>query len=659
MATGPSDQIGVGLLTPPPDTESQGQTGSVGAADSVPRRPSGPIPPAPTPDAIAVLVRSEPPHRDLVDLAWRMGRTAELVPRTVAAAAPARSVGDRETFWVHDIVAERYFEVPAVLEAVTDAAYFWVQQDRPFDAAKLQTGATEFSTAVIPDLRRLFGDEWNPGVDLDPRMHVLHHEPIRGVAGYYSSTDEFTEAVEPHSNEREMFYINMDMYEPGSYDWIALLAHEFQHMIHWHADPNESVWANEGLSELASTLAGYPNSSAGMFFREPGTPLLEWNEDPNRNGPDYAASLAFFTYVVTRFGDDAIRSIVAAEPNGPAGIEAGLSAIGRQASFDDLFMDWVVANMVDDPTFADGQFSYRDRPLESVQPLDAQMATVNARVAPYGTDYYNVTTTVADGVLDLNFEGDARIGLLEARPSSTGAVWWSGRGDGGDSRLTGGFDLSGVTQASLAFRMWHALETNWDFAYFLASKDDGVTWQRLVTARTTDADPNGNNYGAGLTGASDGWVDEQLDLTPYVGGKALVRFETVTDDAVSLSGVALDDLRLDAIGFTDDAEDTDPVWAADGFMRLMPTLSQRWGVQAVVSSGGRILQVERPAIDADGRGRIRIADIPGAAQVTLAVSSLTPGTRQLAVYRVLPAGTVLTPTLSATLAPESTPSVTP
>jgi len=78
-------------------------------------------------------------------------------------------------------------------------------------------------------------------------------------------------------------------------------------------------------------------------------------------------------------------------------------------------------------------------------------------------------------------------------------------------------------------------------------------------------------------------------------------------------------------------------------MRLQPTLGQRWAVQAIMSDAGRILQIERPVIGADGRGEIRIDDIPGSAQVTLAVSSLTPGTRQHAVYRVLPAGGTVSP----------------
>ena len=161
----------------------------------------------------------------MVDLARRMGRTPGLAPRTLEAAPAPRAVGDKETFWVHDIVAQRYFTVTATLQALTDAAYFWVQDGYDFDPEALDSGAQIFSAQIYPELRRVFGSEWAPGVDADPALHVLHHQPIRGVAGYYSSADEYSTAGDRHSNVREMFYVNIDLYRPGSVDWLSLLAH--------------------------------------------------------------------------------------------------------------------------------------------------------------------------------------------------------------------------------------------------------------------------------------------------------------------------------------------------------------------------------------------------------------------------------------------------
>jgi hypothetical protein len=226
--------------------------------------------------------------------------------------------------------------------------------------------------------------------------------------------------------------------------------------------------------------------------------------------------------------------------------------------------------------------------------------------------------------------------LLDAAGSGSGHFWWSSRADGADSRLTGRFDLRGVTTATLGFKLWHDLEENWDFAYFLASTDGGATWAKIPTARTTDHDPNGNNFGTGLTGRSGGWIEETLDLSKYAGNEVLVRFEVVTDDAVHLSGLAVDDLAIDAIGFADDVESESPAWQPEGFLRVPPAVRQPWAVQVIVHRAGRLLAVHRPAVGADGRTPIDV-EVPDDASVTVAVSGLAPGTRHPAGYSLVTA----------------------
>jgi len=612
--------------------------------------PTGPGAGAPPADVFDLL-RLEPPTRDLAELAVRMGRAEPPVARVREGRPPAYVLGETAEFWVHDIQAERYFTVTAELAAVSDHAYAWVQQGEPYDAEAMSAGTQAFSTEVYPAVREVFGSEWLPGVDGDPRLHILHHENIPGVAGYFSSSDAFTTAVEPYSNEREMFYINLGIYTPGSYDYLALLAHEFQHMIHWNQDRDEPVWMNEGLSELAALVARHQTQTGGAYLQRPDTPLMEWDAEAGGNGAHYAAAFLFAAYLRAQHGDDALGAIVAAPGNGPTGVEQGLAAAGTPRTFDETFLDWAVANRVVDAGRAGGRYGYggASGPL-AVTPVAAQplpAAGAGLTVSQYGADYYDLTPAVAGGAREVGFRGEPTVGLLDPVPAAPGAVWWSNRGDSADSRLTARLDLTGHARAELRFRLWADLEENWDYAYFLVSTDEGTSWTRLATSRTTDADPNGNNFGSGLTGQTGGWVDEGIDLTPFVGGPVLARFEVVTDDAVNLSGLALDRLRLAAHGpgavsepegtagaaMLFEGAETDADWQPEGWLRLDPLLPQRWGLQLVVDRPGSI-EVRRIDVGPDGRARVDLGGLPDDATLTLVVSGLTPATRHPAGYRL-------------------------
>jgi immune inhibitor A len=587
---------------------------------------------APTPDALTAALRDPAPKRDLVDLALRMGRTTPPVPRVAARTAPTRAVGEHERFWVHDIEREKYFPITATLRAVSDEAYFWVQDGQEVQGDDLAQAARRFSNEVFPALRRVFGHEWSPGVDGDPRVYVLQHQPIAGVAGYFSSTDEFTTAVEPYSNEHEMFYVNVGTYRPGSFEYLSLLTHELQHMIHWHMDAGEAVWVNEGLSELATVVGGYQQQFGDAFLDAPDTPLTEWATSPTSNAPHYAAAFLFFAWLRAQHGDGAIRAIVASPKVGAAGVEDGLAQVGVATTFDAAFQDWAVANLVDDAVRAGGRYGYGDMGIRRVTPREWPQGGPAETVGQYASDYFDATPLVHGGRLRVALTGDSTVGLLDPVATQPGRVWWSGRSDNGDSRLTRAFDLTNAKDPVLRFKLWHELEENWDYAYFLASTDEGRTWQRLPFPGATDANPNGNNYGRGLTGTSGGWQDGALDLSAYTGQRVLVRFEVVTDDAVSESGVALDDLRLDAVGFTDDAE-AEAGWQAEGWVRVDPTLPQRWGLQAVVEQAGTV-DVRRVTVTPGGTATVALDDLPADATVTLIVSGLTPAADHPAGYHL-------------------------
>ena len=215
------------------------------------------------------------------------------------------------------------------------------------------------------------------------------------------------------------------------------------------------------------------------------------------------------------------------------------------------------------------------------------------------------------------------------------SIWWSGSADGMHSRLEREIDLTEASEAWLELRVWYELEENWDYAYYTASTDGGRTWRPLGSGLTTAGDPNGNNIGEGLTGESHGWVQDRVDLTQFAGAVVHLAIEVITDDAVSLAGVAVDGAQVVVDGAEPAAAagDLGGGWTPYGWIYVDPRLPQVWGLQVIVDDGER-LSVQRFEADADGRAVIDITDIPPDGSLTLVVSGLTPGTRNPARYEI-------------------------
>ena len=598
--------------------------------------------PTPRVDPLQVLLSVPVPERDLYSLAARLKGVPTPIPRVVTTAPAERKVGDRETFWVSNQDAKAYFRVTAVLRYVTDHVYMWVQEGLEVDEAALKRSADVFEKQIYPTNRRLFGSEWTPGVDGDPHLHVLNARGFgQGVAGYYSSSDEYPREVDPFSNEREMFYINVDTLQPGTREYESVLAHEFQHMIQWYQDPNESTWVNEGAAELAAALNGYDDRRfTATFTRNPDIQLNAWGEAPGRSAPHYGAAYLFMTYFLNRVGPEAVRALIATPEDGILGYERVLAQFQPEMHFDDLFADWLVANYLDDPQLEDGRYGYRDLQVRAqpAQTMTTFPALRKDTVHQYAADYI-VLRPDTPGDLRVRFQGDPTTRLTPNRPHSGRYHWWSNRADGANTTLTRAFDLSQVQTATLEVWLWYDIEEDWDYAYVEVSTDGGQTWETLPGRFTTTENPNGNSFGHAWTGRSGAatpsapsiWVQERVDLTPYAGQKILLRFEYITDDALNGPGLTIDDIRIPELGYYDDVESGDGGWIAEGFVRTDNVLPQRWLVQVIEQ--GAETRVRRIPVGPDGQAEFNITGVGDRIdQAVIVVSAVTPKTTETASY---------------------------
>lgn len=138
--------------------------------------------------------------------------------------------------------------------------------------------------------------------------------------------------------------------------------------------------------------------------------------------------------------------------------------------------------------------------------------------------------------------------------------------------------------ASLTAKVRYQIELDWDYAYVVVSTDGGATWTSVPTNLSTDTDPNGQNFGHGITGSSSGnWVDLTADLSGHT-GDVLVGFRYWTDGAAVEPGFAIDEIAI-AGGPADGAE-TDGGWTyspATGGFRVTNGVEQNFYFNAYVA----------------------------------------------------------------------------
>jgi hypothetical protein len=141
----------------------------------------------------------------------------------------------------------------------------------------------------------------------------------------------------------------------------------------------------------------------------------------------------------------------------------------------------------------------------------------------------------------------------------------------------------------------------------------------------------GNNLGWGYNGKTNGWIQEQVDLSQYAGKKIQIRFEYVTDAAVNGEGFLLDDVTIPEIQYKEDFEAGDGGWDGQGFVRIENRLPQRFVISVI--HHGQITSVETLYLEAGQTASIPLPLGTDDQDAILVVSGATRFTTQPAQYR--------------------------
>ena len=593
------------------------------------------------------LETNYPLERDDLGLAIAYRGLTEL-PSETPPEPKAYAVGAREPITISNTDLNTLSSPDFVLLHISEHAYFWFDSTPGISEPSSETLAATGGAfdQIYEQNIAIFGSEDSPGIDGDPRIHIVNASPLSvcdveesnshqcGLGGYFGSADILPNSVDPSSNEREMFVMNGSFF--GSSTYLDILAHEFRHMIESNYDANDWDWEVEGSAMLAEDLLGFPNdpiSRGNMFLGNPDQQLNRWTE--GNTLPYYGQGYVMNRYIYNRLGPELYLEFATHPDPGFAAIDAIAAASGLDYDGMTIFLDWLAALAIHSDENAPEIYALRDGlDTAATTGINNFPTVTDSTVNQYAADYYRL---FGDGSATLSFTGSNHTPLLKVLPLSGAQMWLANRANYSNMRLTREFDLSGVDSATLEYAVFHDIEIGYDFAYVSVSTDGGQTWQGLVGEHMQGEGPADDPSDAAYTdrfytGRSREWVKETADLTPYTGQVVQIRFEYVTDPILTFGGIAFDNIAIPEIEFYDDTE-SDNGWLAEGFVRATGYVPQRWHIILITyENGAPVVMPVELAEDNTATVEFSLAS-DGGGRPYLIVAASSPMTLESATYQ--------------------------
>jgi hypothetical protein len=300
--------------------------------------------------------------------------------------APRFDVRHKQNFFAFDFTTSKQYIAAATLRAVGDFCYVYVE-DAEWNTRVNQNAVDRTVRAFEDDTpgdpsRGIYQIEVDafgppPDIDDDPRVVLLlldirdNFKPPTGsfVAGYFTSVNQQAGNVRDprwgvtfQSNETEMVYVDVNPLDVMTNAAMGILAHEFQHLIHFAYDPSEDTWVNEGASEFAMFLCGYsPTSHVRQFEAEPSVSLVEWPNGVGSSLPYYGSAYLWMLYLYEQYGGlNTLKRIVQSPQRGVTGVETALNVEGFSAPIRQVVGEWRAAIAADDDNLEGGRYGIQN-----------------------------------------------------------------------------------------------------------------------------------------------------------------------------------------------------------------------------------------------------------------------------------------------------------
>lgn len=282
-------------------------------------------------------------------------------PTVATLAQPAvyketPGVGDTRSFWTYDlsVMPPSNVAVAATCRAVGDTVLVYVADDQwestvsADDVGRIVTAFDEATPlgegGIMARMTELFGA--SSDIDANGRLIILVYEiptyQNYTFDGYFRAEDLLANdpACETNpsvycSNECEVIHVNSD--DAGSDYMIGVMAHEYEHLIHFGLDADEEIWLDESMAELAMAVNGYEDdTNVAYYVAHRDAPLV------TSGYVDYGVCMLWGAYLYNRLGAAFVSALMADTANGTASVTAQLAGQDGPASFEDLFADWAL-----------------------------------------------------------------------------------------------------------------------------------------------------------------------------------------------------------------------------------------------------------------------------------------------------------------------------
>ncbi len=337
-----------------------------------------------------------PQHPHTAEWFAKLAQAAARLPQ-ISSQKTVDQPGKKIQFYSYDFKNETYLQVDATLHQTVENINIWVEDaewqnghvnqqviDSVLYGLLYQTpsGSRDPNKGIIKIIADYFGiapDSDNSGmVDFlitDIRDNAEANQGF--VAGYFNPIDQYNNGDFVNgtrvygSNERDIMYIDSSpgIYYNETFRYAAVLgtiAHEYQHLVQFNYDKDESTFQNEGFSEISSWLCGYGLREPSRYLANTNLDLADWESGIPASLDHYAKVALWTYYLYDQFSGDMIRALAQDPLNGTSSLDHQLTQMAG-LGFDDVLRDFFLAISLNDRSLSDAYgFS-----LEGLQGLRA------------------------------------------------------------------------------------------------------------------------------------------------------------------------------------------------------------------------------------------------------------------------------------------------